>query len=104
VVQSPFRGHVSCGGGARGWNTDYCNVCWLFRRSVLLVACGGGGGTGRGGWWVLWVRCWVLRERAGPPCVLGVGLLVVSLGRLGSYRHTVGCGGWAGGAGCGFVV
>ena len=81
---------------ARGWNTDYCNLCWLFRCLVLLsvfvgVERAGAAGVGCG----CAVGC--LRERACPvwgwfvvsawagrcpyrfdPCV-GLGLAVPGL-------------------------
>jgi hypothetical protein len=51
------------------------------------------------------VRCWVLRERAGLPSLVGVGLLVVSswAGLVHTVTRVVVVGG-LGFAGGGFVV
>ena len=70
--------------------------------SVLLPFGWGGTGMGFGGCW--WVRCWVLRERAGPSSGGGLGLVVVSSWAGVVHTVTRGCGGWAVVAGGGFVV
>jgi hypothetical protein len=68
---------------AHGWNTDCCNLLLVVVVSSTPVPFWGGverAGVVGGG---LWVRCWVLRERAVACCLGWAGWCLYCLGCLG---------------------